>query len=85
MILTNNIIFISLWELCAKAATKIVVMKIIVKTVVEIVMELLWRLLLGLLFLLPPILAVNIYNKAKAVRIKGVFRNRFSVIIMGIK
>ena len=60
-------------------------METIIKTIINVAVELLQRLLLGLLFLFPPILAVNIYNKAEAVKIKGVFRNRFSAIIIGIK
>jgi hypothetical protein len=47
--------------------------------------RLLWRLLLGLLFFLPPILAVNTCGKVEAVRIKGVFRNRPSAMTTGTK
>jgi hypothetical protein len=36
-------------------------------------------------FFLLPILVVNIYSIVEAVRIKGIFRNRPSVIIIGIK
>jgi len=74
-----------LWELYVKVVTEVAVVKITVEIIVEAAAELLQRLLLGLLLLLLPILAVNIYSKAKAVRIKGVFRNRLSAMIMGIK
>ena len=77
--------FISLWELRVKVATKAAAVEITVETIVKATVELLWRLLLGLFFLFPPILAVNTYSKVEAVRIKGVFRNRPNTIITSIK
>ena len=71
-------------EAADKAAAETTV-EAVAEAITKAIAEAVAKAIVGPISFFLPILVVNIYSKTEAVRIKGVFKIRFSVMTMGTK